>query len=235
MYVFTCCVLIGVVLCLFCLLSSFAAGADICVGVLQKYIERPLLYDGRKFDVRCYCLVTHDHRIYFYEEGYLRTSTHAFTMDACPDVADRLIHLTNNAVQKKSDSYGQHEQGNQVSFEEWQQHITVSLQDHIMPQFRKLAWHSMQSVKRTLNPNKHAYCFELFGLDFMLNADYQSWLIEANTNPCLALSSPLLKRLLPRMINDVLRITVDPLYPPPKSVRKSFAPNGFHLLSEKDA
>jgi hypothetical protein len=39
------------------------------------------------------------------------------------------------------------------------------------------------------------------------------WLIEVNTNPCIEESSVLLKMLLPRMIEDMLRITVDRSFP----------------------
>ena len=43
----------------------------------------------------------------------------------------------------------------------------------------------------------------------MLDGDYNCWLIEANTNPCLEQSSKLLSVLLPRMIDDMLKLTVD--------------------------
>lgn len=42
---------------------------------------------------------------------------------------------------------------------------------------------------------------EIFGFDFMLNEKCDVYLIEANTNPCLEESSPLLKKLLHRMIS----------------------------------
>ena len=45
------------------------------------------------------------------------------------------------------------------------------------------------------------------------------WLIEVNTNPCLEESSDLLKRYLPRMIEDMLRLTVDVVFPK-NSIRK---------------
>lgn len=39
------------------------------------------------------------------------------------------------------------------------------------------------------------------------------WLIEVNTNPCIEESSNLLKMLIPRMIEDMLRLTVDKAFP----------------------
>lgn len=48
--------------------------------VLQKYIERPLLVHGRKFDLRVWVLVTCDMKVYFYKEGYVRTACTPYTV-----------------------------------------------------------------------------------------------------------------------------------------------------------
>ena len=78
---------------------------------------------------------------------------------------------------------------------------------------------TFNAVRRTLDPNRRKYCFELFGYDFILDEDFNSWLIEVNTNPCLEESSQLLKTLMPRMIEDMLRLTVDVVFPK-NSIRK---------------
>jgi len=78
---------------------------------------------------------------------------------------------------------------------------------------------TFNAVKRTIDPNRRKFCFELFGYDFILDEDFNSWLIEVNTNPCLEESSDLLKRLLPRMIEDMFRLTVDVVFPK-NSIRK---------------
>jgi hypothetical protein len=58
--------------------------------------------------------------------------------------------------------------------------------------------------------------FEVFGLDFMIDDEFKIYLIEVNTNPCLELASPLLARLIPNMLENAIKIAVDPLFPPPE-------------------
>lgn len=54
-------------------------------------------------------------------------------------------------------------------------------------------------------------------MDFMIDSSFHPWLIEINTNPCLELSCPLLSKLIPAMVDNALRISLDPIYPPPIS------------------
>ena len=55
------------------------------------------------------------------------------------------------------------------------------------------------------------FFLELSGYDFMLDERPEVWLIEANTNPCTELASPLLARLIPTMLKNALKMAVDPL------------------------
>ena len=54
--------------------------------VVQKYIERPLLVGGRKFDIRAYALVAPCGRVFMHRSAYARTSSSAFGLS---DLADR--------------------------------------------------------------------------------------------------------------------------------------------------
>jgi hypothetical protein len=71
---------------------------------------------------------------------------------------------------------------------------------------------SLEAVKKKLNTNKRSNCFELLGYDYIIDAEFNTWLIEANTNPCLEESSNLLKMLIPRMLNDAFKLTVDKIF-----------------------
>jgi hypothetical protein len=66
--------------------------------IVQKYIEKPLLIHKRKFDIRVFGMMTcvdGQLRGYFYEDGYLRTSSKEFSLK---QLANKFIHLTNDAI-----------------------------------------------------------------------------------------------------------------------------------------
>jgi tubulin--tyrosine ligase len=84
--------------------------------IVQKYIHNPLLIHKRKFDIRTYAMVTSvngNYKAYCYEEGYLRTSCREFNVS---NLANKFIHLTNDAIQKHADDYGKFEPGNKMSY-----------------------------------------------------------------------------------------------------------------------
>lgn len=91
--------------------------------IVQKYIHNPLLIHKRKFDIRTYAMITSiggNMKGYVYDEGYIRTSSYEFDIS---NLGDRLIHLTNDAVQKRDKNYGKHEPGNKMSQSEFQAYI----------------------------------------------------------------------------------------------------------------
>ena len=80
-----------------------------------------------------------------------------------------------------------------------------------------------------MNPNKRKHCFELFGYDFLIDEDFRIWLIEVNTNPYFGIANEYIADLLPKMIDDMTRITVDPYYPP-RHIEDPHRENLFELV-----
>ncbi len=75
-------------------------------------------------------------------------------------------------------------------------------------------------MKNKINLKNRSYCFEIFGYDFMLDYELNPWLIEINTNPCIEESSPLLKMLIPRMLDDAFKLTIDCIFKLEKTINK---------------
>ena len=84
--------------------------------IIQKYIEKPLLYRGRKFDMRIWVLITHKMNVYIFKEGHLKTSSVEFDIN----VKNSYVHITNYSIQKYNEQFSKHEFGNEVSFKDFQ-------------------------------------------------------------------------------------------------------------------
>lgn len=89
--------------------------------------------------------------------------------------------------------------------------------DKLVERMKIIATEAVRSCYFRLDPHCRSYNFEVFGLDFIIDDSFRPWLLEVNTNPCLELSSPLLARLIPQMVDNALRLGLDPLYPPTPS------------------
>ena len=60
---------------------------------------------------------------YFYSDGYMRTSSKEFSLG---NLQNKLIHLTNDAIQKKAEDYGKFENSNKLSYAEFQKYLESS-------------------------------------------------------------------------------------------------------------
>jgi hypothetical protein len=185
--------------------------------IIQKYIENPLLYKGRKFDMRIWVLLTHSMKVYVFKEGHLKTCSIEYSLNS----KDAFAHITNYSFQKYNTYFQRYEKGNEVPFYEFQKFINeeypeknYKLNINLYSQIKEIISISMRSVKDKLNKNCNAHQFEIFGYDFMLDENFNLFLIEVNTNPGLEESSPWIEIIVPRMLDDALRLTIDQLFYP---------------------
>ena len=123
----------------------------------------------------------------------------------------------------------------------------IDFRQHILPRIHQLIIDSIVANKDELRQGVTRRCFELYGYDFMVGAalrllvlptliaayvgcrgqideDLRAWLIEVNTNPYLGVQNPWHGQLLENMVEDMVRLVVDPTFPPPAAgARKSTA------------
>ena len=90
----------------------------------------------------------------------------------------------------------------------------------LFPQMERLVTDSFRAVGSKIDPRRVSNCFEIFGYDFMIDENFKVFLIEANTNPCLEICSPLLARIIPELLDNSFRVAIDPLYQPSQFLAK---------------
>ena len=73
---------------------------------MQKYLKKPALHAGHKYDFRIYVLVTSvisPMNIFLYEEGLVRLASQQYQAGASFD--DPFVHLTNYSLNKNSTTF----------------------------------------------------------------------------------------------------------------------------------
>ena len=181
--------------------------------IIQKYLDNPLLYNGRKFDIRCFVLVDYNLNLYFFKEGHLKGSSELYNLNN----NSKFIHITNYSLQKKSCKFETYEEGNEISYADFKkflisQNIPLTNFDAIINQMKLLVEISMKSVGKKLFRTYPVLSFEIFGYDFIIDNEFKPWILEINNNPGLAISSPVIEKIIPRMMDDAFRLTIDKIF-----------------------
>ena len=183
--------------------------------IVQKYLDNPLLYKNRKFDIRCFVLLDFNYNLFFCREGHLKGSSELYNLNN----SNKYIHITNYSLQKNSNNFELYEIGNEMSYKDFKNYlqtekIPLEKFDLMINQMKQLIKISFKSVSKKLLKEKpgNTLCFEIFGYDFILDNDFKLWILEINNNPGLSISSPVIEKLVPRMMDDAFRLTIDKVF-----------------------
>lgn len=190
----------------------------------SKYICKPHLINGFKYDLRVYVLVTsYDPlRIYVFNDGLVRFATEKYTLDPA-DLKKRYIHLTNFSVNKKSENFKQNKGGSGDVDEEnsskWSfkalrkayeqrdinfDYVFAQVKDVIVKTLISVEPHIVGNLNKA--PGNRTTCFELYGFDVIIDKNLKPWLLEVNVLPSLSSSSPFDKIIKTMLICDVLTL-----------------------------
>lgn len=168
--------------------------------VAQKYLYNPYTVDGgHKFDFRIYMMVASiDPLIVYYHDGFLRVSLFKYDKN---DI-NRKAHLTNTELAKeifkKVEEEGTTHMGMGINelrefqmrtLPVFQKYLTKNklvsdpnwVENKLKFDFKKAYVHLLKMCQKDLYKNPGM--FEIFGVDFILDDQMNSYIIEVNASP----------------------------------------------------
>ncbi|XP_066126839.1 inactive polyglycylase TTLL10 isoform X3 [Saccopteryx bilineata] len=183
--------------------------------VVQRYIQNPLLLDGKKFDVRSYLLIACAMPyMVFFGHGYARLTLGLYD----PHSENLSGHLTNQYMQKKNPLYVLLKEDTVWSMEQLNCYINDKFRktkglprDWVYTIFTKrmqqIMTHCFLAVKSKLEC-KLGY-FDLIGCDFLIDDNFKVWLLEMNSNPALHTNCEVLKEVIPGVVMETLDLALE--------------------------
>ena len=124
--------------------------------------------------------------VYFYDRCYLRFSSDYYDIN---DTENLFIHLTNNSVVKYSTNFKEEDSmWHSDRFKDWL--ILETGQDiweSIIEKIKGIIQTTISLAKQKISQRRLS--FELLGYDFMIDKQFNPWLIEINASPCMDYST----------------------------------------------
>ena len=164
--------------------------------LVQRYLDRPHLIDGRKYTLRWYVLITSLDPLtaWVFDDGFTKLASRPFSTEPGA-LTDPFRHLTNPDIQALNPelptsadnltrpAYAEllREQG--ADPEALFARIELLLAATVAAARDELA---RSTWRATNNP---AGCFELLGVDLLVDTDLRPWLLECNLNPSLSVEA----------------------------------------------
>ncbi|XP_020801865.1 tubulin polyglutamylase ttll6 isoform X2 [Drosophila serrata] len=190
--------------------------------ICQTYIERPLLIDGYKFDLRVYTLVTSVDplRIFVYNEGLARFATQKYVAPSLGNAHNVFMHLTNYCLNRRNSQYmvgSSPEVGSKrklSAFNKWLvEHnydvaeFWASVDDAIIKTIIS-AWPVLKHNYNMCFPkhDKIQASFQLLGFDILVDWKLKPYILEVNHTPSLSADETVDMEVKRPLIRDTLNM-----------------------------
>ncbi|XP_053568407.1 tubulin monoglutamylase TTLL4 [Bombina bombina] len=188
--------------------------------LVQRYLHKPYLISGSKFDLRIYVYVTsYDPlRVYLFRDGLVRFASCKYS-SSMKSLSNKFMHLTNYSVNKKNVDYKANSDQTACQGHKWALKALWSYldqeginSDKIWEKIKDMVIKTIIASEPYVNSLVKMYvqspysCHELFGFDIMLDENLKPWVLEVNISPSLHSNSQLDIDIKGQMIRDLLNL-----------------------------
>lgn len=193
--------------------------------VVQNYIANPFLIDGLKFDLRIYILVLgcDPLRILIFKEGLARFAVEKYEQPSRLNKDNRYKHLTNFAINKFHPDFESNRDARRA--DRGHKRNLAFIWDYlrkknyspeiVWTEIKKLALKTIISVHPSLQHNYKScqpddpynqMCFEILGIDILLDENLKPWLQEVNHSPSFQADTPIDHEVKATLIANTFKI-----------------------------
>ncbi|KAM4626384.1 tubulin monoglutamylase TTLL4 [Discoglossus pictus] len=188
--------------------------------LVQRYLHKPYLISGSKFDLRIYVYVTsYDPlRVYLFTDGLVRFASCKYST-SMKSLSNKFMHLTNYSVNKKNADYKSNSDQTACQGHKWALSALWSYlnqkgfsSDKIWDKIKDMVIKTIIASEPYVNSFVKMYvqnpysCHELFGFDIMLDENLKPWVLEVNISPSLHSNSQLDLNIKGQMVRDLLNL-----------------------------
>ena len=187
---------------------------DIREWVLQRYVDRPLLLSGRKFHIRAYALAVGAIKVYVYGSVLCLCSGTQYDYS---NASNYFAHITNTAYQAQDPGFVEErcillledmaavlaEQGTCSTLEEANGRCRK-----VMDDVRTITGELFACYKGDKDYVPLPGCFEHYGIDYLVDEEFNVKLLEVNPGPDFKQSGNRLRGVILGMLSETVDLTV---------------------------
>ena len=158
--------------------------------IIQQYLHKPHLWDGYKYVLRCYILVTSVEplRFYWYHEGSAKLTSEKFNLD---DLDNPYRHLTNPDINENNDDVEIPVTFHSFKvYRQWLKDQGID-DEKLFDDLRDMLALTVIAARDKLRNQSQEYTadlqgtYELIGIDCMIDSNIKPWIVECNLSPSL--------------------------------------------------
>ncbi len=184
--------------------------------IIQRYIQNPLLLDGRKSEIRIYWLIAslNPLLVLIYKEGTVRLNSRPFSLE---DFDNTLIHVTNVYQQETHPEYDP-SIVLKWSWAYWEKYLIEErklapenyVEAQLKPQLKRMFSFVIDAARDALaqHPETGLF-FGLLGADIIFDDKLHPWLTEVQRGPGLSFDDPIKKEVIPPMLSEAAAIMLE--------------------------
>ena len=169
-----------------------------------------LLPNGRrKFDIRCWVVLTNEFEAFFYKLGVVRTCSESYDLT---NLSNTCSHLSNHCLQEElSEKFGMYETNNEMFFDEFEtilnEEFDIQLKT-VIESCESIAAKCLACIKEKckVEPFEKMQHFQVFGFDYMLGESGNVFLLEINGAPACA------QQLKVQFVKDLIALVINPFF-----------------------